>query len=115
MGTAGTNCLQFALDGGVSWTTGLSGQKQGNSGANRNSPSHLVSRSHRPDCGIGQFGLWLGGVGWGQLSPESQCLLRAPVHEESLGLWARDGRHQSPPPAPARLPPTAGPRAQSVP
>lgn len=42
MDTDGTNCPQFALDGGVSWTTGLSGQKQGNCGANRNKPEQLV-------------------------------------------------------------------------
>lgn len=43
MDTDRTNCPQFALDGGVSWDTGLSGQKQGKSGANWNNSSPLVS------------------------------------------------------------------------
>lgn len=73
-------------------------------GANQNSWSHLVNRSHRPSCGVGQSGSWLGGAGGGQLSPEPQCLLRAPVREESLGLWHMTGDTNPParscPPAP---------------
>lgn len=114
MGTGGTNCPQFALDGGVSWTTGLSGQKQGNCGANQSKPEQLVPLGSVgrtvPAAALGSLG-----HGWavqeGVSSPLSLSVCSEPLCMRSHWVCGTRRETPIPPPAPACLPPTAGPQS----